>query len=202
MKTHVNLISAGLFGEEPFPFQKAAVPLAFLALTVAILAGTGWEWFRMHFVERQIRDLQNRHAQTARALTAVRAETEMIFVEQSTAAAAARARSELIQKLNRDRIDWATLVQEISFVVPGNVWIQRIEGMREGKGNVVPGPDLKVRDIRIEGFARSYPDITFLMSELEQSRYFRNVSLIYAERKSTSAQRRINFELKASWTKG
>ncbi len=198
MKTHVNLYSAELFGGERFPIQKVAVQGAFCALLLAILVGTGWEWFRARALTAEVQEIRNRQNFALQSLVALQAENEVIFLQQRQAADSAKARERLLAELAQTRIVWSSLVREISFLVPGDLWLTDLEGITQEGKPAAKGGEATIRGVRLKGFAMSYPDITRFMSEMERSRYFRDVVLLVAEKSHESGRTRIEFQMNAS----
>lgn len=212
MKTHINLLAPDLLGEDRLPFQKVALPGAFFLLTLSILAATGVEWGRSQSLKHEIANLNERRAQVVQSLVGLRSETETIFRRGGAAGEADAAKDRLMRELNQERIHWASLLQEISVLIPDDVWLTSMEGLGDTKGenptrehsNAENSPVTiqSVKEVKFEGFAVSHMAITQMMSALERSRYFKNAQLMKAEKTSNAGQIKVIFEIKAVLRQG
>jgi Tfp pilus assembly protein PilN len=201
MKAHVNLLVADLFGEDRFPFQKVVLPMSFSLLILAILAGTAVEFTRARHLKSEVRDLNQRRAIIAQSLDSIQSETGEVLRQAD--ATSEGSKEQLIQKLQQIRIPWTDLLREVSLLIPDNVWLIRMEGVEASQAgsfsDAAQATDLNrsVNELKFVGFGTSHAAITQWMSALERSRYFRDVTLVYAEKKSDEGGVRVNFEIQA-----
>lgn len=184
MKAHVNLLVADLFGEERFPFQKVALPGTFLFLLAAILVGTMVEFQRARSLNQKLTALNGQRADIIQSISSLQAETAEILRQEDQAIEVNRARAVLLKRLEQERIHWSGLVQEMSHLVPEGVWLTLLESLEK-------------RELRIVGFAQSHEGIARLVSELERSRYFQEIRLVYAEKKIEMGQTHVTFEVRS-----
>jgi Tfp pilus assembly protein PilN len=198
MKAHVNLLVADLSGEDQFPFQKVALPGAFLFLILAMLGGTAVEFTRSRSLKDEIRTLNERRATITQALGNLKSETGEILRQAETAGGGNEAREQLLKQLERERIPWSGLMREVSFLVPDNVWLTRIEGIEDPKGEKPFEKVQSIKELKFVGFASSHRAITQWMSALEGSRYFGRVTLIFAKKDSGEGQSRWSYEIQAA----
>jgi Tfp pilus assembly protein PilN len=204
VKAHVNLLVADLFGEDRFPFQKVVLPVSFLLLILSILAGTAVEFTRTQSLKTEIKDLNQRKAVVSQSLDSIRSETGEVLRQTEATTDANKERERLLQQLQQVRIPWADLLREVSVLIPDNVWLTRMEGVEEFQAGSSTGAtqstDLtkSVNELKFVGFGASHMAITQWMSTLERSRYFRDVTLVYAEKKSDEGGVKVNFEIQAT----
>ncbi len=203
MKAHVNLLVADLFGEDRFPFQKVVLHGSFLLLILAILAGTAVESTRSRSLKGEIKDLNQRKAYITQSLDNIKSETGEVLRQAEATGDGSREKERLLQQLEQVHIPWADLLREVSVLIPDNVWLTRMEGVEEAQGgnfsDATKSVDIakSVRELKFVGFGSSHMAVTQWMSVLEHSRYFKNVILVYAEKKSDEGQSRVNFEIQA-----
>lgn len=81
-----------------------------------------------------------------------------------------------------ERVPWSRLLQEVSWVVPEEVWITELEKEME-------------QGIRFSGFALSSQKVTHLMASLEKSSYFQDVLLEYT--RQSPGDRKVDFSIHA-----
>ncbi len=203
MKAHVNLLVADLFGEDRFPFHKVVLPGAFLLLILAILVGTAVESTRSRSLKGEIKDLNQRKAYITQSLDSIKSETGEVLRQAEATSEGNKEKEQLLQQLRQVHIPWADLLREVSVLIPDNVWLTRMEGVEESQGgnssDATKSVDIakSVRELKFVGFGSSHMAVTQWMSVLEHSRYFKNVTLVYAEKKSDEGQPRVNFEIQA-----
>jgi Tfp pilus assembly protein PilN len=196
MKAHVNLLVADLFGEDRFPFQKVVLPGAFFLLLLAILAGTALEFTRSQSLKEEVRGLNQRKAYITQSMDSIKLETDEILRQSEAASEGNKDSERLLQQLQRERISWATLMREVSVLIPDNVWLTRMEGVQEPQGENSSEPIKSVKELKFVGFGASHMAITRWMSALERSRHFKDISLVFAEKKTDEGQPKVNFEIK------
>jgi Tfp pilus assembly protein PilN len=203
MKAHVNLLVADLFGEDQFPFHKVVLPASFLLLILAILAGTAVEFTRTQSLKAELKELNQRKVYINQTLDNMKSETGEVLKQTEGTADRNKEKEQLLQQLQQVQIPWADLLREVSVFIPDNVWLARMEGIEELQGGssseAVRSIDLtkSVKELKFVGFGASHTVITQWMSALERSRYFRNVTLIYAEKKTDEGGSKVNFEIQA-----
>ncbi|MCI0529478.1 MAG: PilN domain-containing protein [Nitrospira sp.] len=205
MKTHVNLLVPDLFGEDQFPFQKVVLPVSFLFLVLAILAGTAVESTRSRSLKAGIKDLNQRKAYITQSLDSIKEETGEVLRQTEAAEGGSREKEQLLQQLQQVRIPWADLLREVSVLIPDNVWLTHMEGVEEPQGgnssDAVKSIDLtkSVRELKFVGFGTSHVAVTQWMSALERSRYFKDVTLVFADKKTDEERSRVNFEIQVTF---
>lgn len=203
MKAHVNLLVADLFGEDRFPFQKVVLPGAFFLLLLAILAGTALEFTRSQSLKEEVRGLNQRKAYITQSMDSIKLETDEILRQSEAASEGNKTKEQLLQQLQQVHIPWTDLLREVSVLIPDNVWLTRMEGIEELQGgnssDRAQSTDIakSVKELKFVGFGASHVAITRWMLALERSRYFRDVTLIFTEKRTDEGQSRVNFEIKA-----
>jgi Tfp pilus assembly protein PilN len=197
MKAHVNLLTADLFGGDRFPFQKVALPGAFLFLVLAILIGTAVEFTRSKSLKQEIRTLNERRATITQSLGHLKSESDEILRQAMTASEGNKTREDLLKQLERERIPWSNLMREVSFLVPDSVWLTRMEGVEDPNLQKPSEKVQAIKEVKFVGFASSHMAVTQWMSALEGSRYFERVTLIFAKKDSGEGQSRWTFEIQA-----
>ena len=206
MKAHVNLLLSDVLGGEGFPFQQVALPGAFFLLITVILVGSLAEVVRLKSLKMEVARLGERRGQLAQSLAELQSEVQGVLRQGSATTEADEAKLLLWKQLERERIPWSNLLQEMSILIPNGVWLTGMEGLVDsrgenpgGKGSSggAPGePVRSIKEVRFVGFADSHAAITQMMLALEGSRHFEKVNLIQAEKKSDATQTSINFEIK------
>jgi Tfp pilus assembly protein PilN len=198
MKAHVNLLVADLFGEDRFPFQKVALPASFLLLILAILTGTAVEFTRTQSLKKEMKDLNQRKAMITQSLDRIKSETGEVLKRAEATTDSNKEREQLLQQLEQVRVPWADLLREVSVFVPENIWLTRMEGIEELQDGNSSGLTQSVKELKFMGFGTTHTAITQWMLALERSRYFKNVVLVYAEKRTDEGWSKVNFEVQAT----
>src|SRR3990172_3512028 len=162
MKAHVNLLAPDLLGGERFRFQRVALPGAYFLLIMAILAGTVVEVGRSQLLKKEMAKLNERQVQTAQSLAGL----ESIFRQGSAAREADEAKDRFMKQLDQERIRWSSLLLEISALIPEEIWLNAMEGLKDPQGGKITGIAQTVKEVKFVGFAHSHTAITELMSAL------------------------------------
>jgi Tfp pilus assembly protein PilN len=99
--------------------------------------------------------------------------------------------SEDIEILNAidKSLHWTQIISDLSVVTPEDVWLSEIES-REDK---------EAKQLIIKGFATTQLSVANFISELEESKHFYNIEIVFSQKGEKS---NISFELKAKlkWT--
>lgn len=95
---------------------------------------------------------------------------------------------EVLNAINKS-IHWTQIVSDLSVVTPEDVWLSAIES-REDK---------EAKQLIIKGFSTTQLGVANFISELEKSKHFYNIEIIFSQKGEKS---NISFELKAKlkWT--
>lgn len=192
MKGHVNLLVADLLEEERFPFQKVALPGAFVLLLAALLAASAWQWKRAHALNREVQQMSQRQTQLTVSLALLKSQAEQRLMEREALQKKAREREQLRERLKAERTPWPALLQALSVLVPQYVWLTEMESFEESQ------EEKSAKGIKISGFAKSQAGILRLLLALDDSPQFQDARLVYSGKDEEEKRSRFSFEIRAT----
>lgn len=187
IKGQINLFQPDILKEKsqaPSLFYKRFLPI-FALLFVSGLAG-----FYVIKEERDRSSLREEIERIGKERDEILAKIENFRKEEGAAKGVPQMKpidQKLRELIAKEKVAWSYVLQEVSLVVPENVWLTRFEtDPNEG--------------IRFEGFAVSYSKMSALVSLLESSKVFDNVFLDYS--RVNAETKYVEFGIKVRLTTG
>ena len=197
MKTHINLLAWDILGEGRPSLRMAAPSGVFLLFLTVLLAGTTLEWKRSQSLRKDTLQIDSQHSQLMVSVALLETQVEELARKGELFLERERARQQLLERLNRDRVLWSSLLQELSLIVPRQVWLKEVESFSQTEKQADADRRAERTGIRLSGFAANHSFIIRLLSALDSSPNFKNASLLYSKRSEGAGKSRIVFEIKA-----
>ena len=102
----------------------------------------------------------------------------------TTTSGANPEQASLIQSLLKERVLWSDVFQQFSRIIPHGVWFDSLEGSSVGEA-----------EIKIRGGAFNYRLISDFMLAMEQTGYFENPELVFAQKSTVQGRDVVEFEI-------
>jgi Tfp pilus assembly protein PilN len=175
MKKTLNLLPP--LAKQPIHLRKTVLTIGGAAVIYIVALAVLWFMsnYELGKLNSTINDLRGRKSQMQ----------DYIAVSATPPAAPRDTTDEEIMNIMRVTPPWDAILAELSFVVPGTVWLE-----------IISSSD--ARHLRLKGFSTSQSDVAKLISRLERSHYFRNVEIVFSQK----GEQAITFELRTEikWT--
>ena len=176
LKDYINLLPQ----EEKKPSLYASrgflLVLVFILVWLGLLGQQAWKYWslqdRLATLGAQKQDLQQQ-------ADFLRKELAVVSPSGMT-----KDKAALIQDILKERVLWSAVFKHLSVIVPKGLWFDYLEGIAEGKA-----------EIKIKGGAFNYFSISDLMVSMENSGYFKNPQLSYAQKVVIQGQDVVGFEI-------
>jgi len=176
MDGHINLLQPELWDVGGKVSTKKGLLPVFIVVIGLIFVG-------LYFVDQkkgaglsaEVETIRQQRDQLLRQVEAISSVATSAFKGGALPIAAVR-----IDAILKERIPWSQILREFSFVIPQGIWITEMKNAA-GEG------------VRILGFSKSHKKVTEMMSTMETSRFFEEVTLEFSRR--NPAQGRFDFSI-------
>ena len=184
----INLLPPEIYERQRIRRRTAAV----VAVGVIVLAAVGAFYFlqvlRLNEVEDDIAAQEAENAQL-RAQIGELQEIDVLIMEiESTRG--------LLSSLLADRVLWSGVLRDISLVIPGQAWLNGVNGqvgVPGAEGTEPAQPGALVGQISFNGFAFTHRDVALWLSRLEDVRGFVNPWLSNSTKTDIGTQEAVQF---------
>ena len=184
----INLLPPEIYERQRIRRRTAAV----VAVGVIVLAAVGAFYFlqvlRLNEVEDDIAAQEAQNAQL-RAQIAELQEIDALIME-------IEATRGLLSSLLADRVLWSGVLRDISLVIPGQAWLNGVNGqvgVPGAEGTEPAQPGALVGQISFNGFAFTHRDVALWLSRLEDVRGFVNPWLSNSTKTDIGTQEAVQF---------
>jgi Tfp pilus assembly protein PilN len=193
MRRQINLIAKEVLTPgEALDFRPAAIPLALIAVLAILTVWSGWDFWRAGRLEKRVRQLTDTRQALQTEIERLGGEIQSVTGER-TALPIAERQIQAVNEMLRTRVLWSEVLRQVSFLVPQGVYLTQLETTQAAAPGLLSREG--DRGIRFVGFAQSHTTVSFFIAALEESSYFSDVALVYAEKGAGVDASRIGFEL-------
>jgi Tfp pilus assembly protein PilN len=163
-----------------------------VAVGVIVLAAVGAFYFlqvlRLNEVEDDIAAQEAENAQLQAQITELQEIDALIMEIEATRG--------LLSSLLADRVLWSGVLRDISLVIPGQAWLNGVNGqvgVPGAEGTEPAQPGALVGQISFNGFAFTHRDVALWLSRLEDVRGFVNPWLSNSTKTDIGTQEAVQF---------
>jgi Tfp pilus assembly protein PilN len=184
----VNLIPPDARRGDRAAMRTGSAPYVVIAaLGIALLATIALAFTSKQVSDRKqkVAELQQEEQQTAAKAQSLKSFTDFRAVQETRAATVA--------SLAQSRFDWQRVLNELSRVIPPDVWLTQLEGTASPDVNVDGGADVSMRDsvagpaLSIVGCAPSQDAVAGFVADLEDIDGVTRVGVQSSERGDTTS---------------
>ncbi|MGH2657046.1 MAG: PilN domain-containing protein [Actinomycetota bacterium] len=184
----INLLPPEIYERQRVRRRTAAVIVVGLIVLAAVGAFYFLQILRLNEVEDDIAAQEAENAQLQAQIGELQEIDALIMEIEATRG--------LLSSLLADRVLWSGVLRDISLVIPGQAWLNGVNGqvgVPGAEGTEPAQPGALVGQISFNGFAFTHRDVALWLSRLEDVRGFVNPWLSNSTKTDIGTQEAVQF---------